>query len=171
MVSKRHAKASNPLVDGYDPEKPSSHTQYLDVYNLYEWAMSQPLPTGAFWWKDDCEQLAETIAEQPPDGPEGFIPELDLEYPDPHNAHNAYPLALERMVVQKKRMSEYQHNLLSVGMAPTEVEKLVPNLDNKDRYVLHYRNLQLYMSLGMRLAKPLRLDQSSWMEPYIRMNT
>ena len=59
-------------------------------------------------------------------------------------------------------------------MAPTEVEELVPNLYNKDRYVLHYRNLQLYMSLGMRLAKvhrALRFDQSPWMEPYIRMNT
>ena len=31
------------------------------------------------------------------------------------------------MVVQKKRMPEYQHNLLGVGVAPTEVEKLVPN--------------------------------------------
>ncbi|MEW8688825.1 MAG: hypothetical protein AB2556_23655, partial [Candidatus Thiodiazotropha sp.] len=52
--------------------------------------------------------------------------------------------------------------------------KLVPNLRNKDRYVLHYRNLQLYMSLGMRLTKvhrALRFEQSPWMEPYIRMNT
>ena len=71
-------------------------------------------------------------------------------------------------------MSEYQHNLLGVGVAPTDVEKLVPNLRNKDRYVLHYRNLQLYMSLGMRLTKvhrALRFDQSPWMEPYIQMNT
>ena len=71
-------------------------------------------------------------------------------------------------------MSEDQHNLLGVGVAPTEVDKLVPNLCNKDRYVLHYRNLQLYTSLGMRLTKvlcALRFDQSPWMEPYIRMNT
>ncbi|MEW8190510.1 MAG: hypothetical protein AB2766_14525, partial [Candidatus Thiodiazotropha endolucinida] len=142
---------------------------------LYGWAMSQPLPTGAFRWEEDCEQLAKTIADHPADDPEGFILEVDLEYPeDLHNAHNAYPLAPERMVVQKKWMSEYQHNLLGVGVAPTEVEKLVPNLRNKDRYVLHYRNLQLYTSLGMRLTKvhrALRFDQSPWMEPYIRMNT
>ena len=55
------------------------------------------------------------------------------------------------MMVQKKSMWDYQHDLLGVGAAPTEVEKLVPNLRNKDRYVLHYQNLQLYMSLGMRL--------------------
>ena len=50
-------------------------------------------------------------------------------------------------------MSDYQHDLLGVGSAPTEVEKLVPNLRKKDSYVLHYRNLQLYMSLGMRLTE------------------
>ena len=71
-------------------------------------------------------------------------------------------------------MSEYQHNLLGVGVALTEVEKMVPNLHDKDRYVLYYRNLQLYMSLGMRLAKvhrAVRFDQSPWMEPYMWTNT
>ena len=53
-------------------------------------------------------------------------------------------------------------------------QRLVPNPLNKDHYVLHYRNLQLYMSLGMHLTKghrALRFDQSPWMEPYIQMNT
>ena len=77
-------------------------------------------------------------------------------------------------MVQKKWMSDYQHNLLGVGAALTEVEKLVPNLRNKDCYVLHYRNLQLYMFLGMHLTEvhhALRFDQRLWMESYIRMNT
>ena len=71
-------------------------------------------------------------------------------------------------------MPEYQHNLLGVGVVPTEVEKLVPNLRNKDHYVLHYHNLQLYLSLGMHLTKvhhALHFKQTPWMEPYIRMNT
>ena len=51
---------------------------------------------------DDSQPLAKTIAEQPADGPEGFILEDDLEYPeDRQNSHNVYPLAVERMVVQK----------------------------------------------------------------------
>ena len=137
--------------------------------------MSQPLPTGVFRWEEDYEQPAKTTAYHPADDPEGFVLEVDLEYPeDLHNAHNAYPLAPKCMVVQKKWMSEYQHNHLGVGVAPTEVEKLVSNLRNKDRYVLHYRNLQLYMSLGMCLTKvhrALRFNQSPWMEPYTRMNT
>ena len=49
---------------------------------------------------DDGQQLAKTIAEQPADGPEGYVLEVDLEYPeDLHDAHNAYPLASERMKV------------------------------------------------------------------------
>ncbi|MEW8491110.1 MAG: DNA polymerase, partial [Candidatus Thiodiazotropha endolucinida] len=175
MVSKRHAKANNPLINGYNPEKPSSHILYLDANNLYGWAMSQPVPTGAFRWEEDCEQLAKTIADHPADDPEGFIFEVDLEYPEElHKAHNAFPLAPERMIVQGEWMSEYQRNLLGVGVAPTEVEKLVPNLRNKARYVLHYRILQLYLSLGMRLTKihrALCFRQSPWMEPYVRMNT
>ena len=151
MVSKRHARANNPAVEGYDPEKPNSHILYLDANNLYGWAMSQPLPTGGFQWVEDCNQLSNTITDLPADGPEGFILKVDLEYPQVlHDEHNSYPLAPERMVVQKEWMSDYQQDLLGVGVAPTEVEKLVPNLHDKERYVTHYRNPQLYMALGMR---------------------
>ena len=56
--------------------------------------------------------------------------------------------------------------------APTEVEKLVPNIRNKSRYVLHYRNLQLYMYLRLTAVHcALWFHKSLWMEPYIRMNT
>ena len=89
MVSKRHTKANNPLVEGYDPEKPSSHMLYLDANNLYGWAMSQYLPTGGFRWEEDYESLAESIGSHPSDSPEGYILEVDLEYPeDLHEAHN-----------------------------------------------------------------------------------
>lgn len=70
-------------------------------------------------------------------------------------AHNAYAISPKRMVVQKEWMSEYQHDLRGVVVAPTEVEKLTPNLRNKDH--IHYRNPQQYMSLGMRLTKVHRV--------------
>ena len=162
IVSKRHAKANNLLLDGYDPEKPSSHILNLDANNLYGWAMSQYLPTGGFRWVDDSQKLAKTIAEQPADGHEGFIRDGDLDYPEDttHTMHFRWHRSAWWF---KKWLSEYQHNPLGVGSAPTEVAKLVPNLHNKDRYVLHYRILQLYMSLGTPLAKvprALRFDQS-----------
>ena len=104
------------LIEGYDPEKPTSHILYLDANNLYGWAMSQYLLTGGFRWEEDCKSLAESIDSHPSDSPEGHILEVDLEYPeDLHDAHNAYPLAQERMMVQKKWMSDYQHDLLGVG--------------------------------------------------------
>lgn len=93
------------------------------------------------------QQLAKTIAEQPASSRERDILEMDLEYlTELHKANNAYPLAPECMVVQKEWMSKYQLDLLGIRMAPVEVDKLVPNLRNKDCYVLQYRNLQLYMS-------------------------
>ena len=102
MAPKRHAKVNTPLCDDYDTEKPSSHILYLDANNLYGWTMSQYFPTSGFRWLDESQQLAKTIAEQPAVGPEGFVLVVDLKYPeDLYNAHNAYPLAPERMVVQK----------------------------------------------------------------------
>ena len=54
------------------------------------------------------------------------------------------------------------------------VNKLVPNLRNKSKYVVHYRNLQLYLSLGMKLSRihgVLKFKQSSWLEEYIEFST
>jgi len=53
-------------------------------------------------------------------------------------------------------------------------EKLVPNLNDKTKYVTHYVNLKLYIRLGMKLKRVhrvLQYDQSPWMKPYIDFNT
>lgn len=58
------------------------------------------------------EELKSTIADHPTDGPKRYILEVDLEHPDElHEAHNAYPLAPEHMVVKKERLSKYQCRL------------------------------------------------------------
>ena len=67
----------------------------------------------------------------------------------------------------KKIADEYE---IKVG----DVKKLIPNLGNKTNYVVHYRNLQLYLSLGMKLTKihrVLKFKQSDWMKKYIHFNT
>ena len=60
------------------------------------------------------------------------------------------------------------------GIKVGGVNKLVPNLGEKVRYILHYRNLQLYLSLRMKLVsvyKILEFEQSDWLKKYIDFNT
>ena len=67
----------------------------------------------------------------------------------------------------KKISDEYE---IKVG----DVKKLIPNLGNKTNYVVHYRNLQLYLPLKMKLTKihkMLIFKQSDWMKNYIDFNT
>ena len=88
--------------------------------------------------------------------------------------HNDYPLAPEKLEVKSEWLSQYQHNLMTANKSCLKVNKLVPNLRNKQKYVVHYRNLQLYISLGMKITKvhrTLEFNQEPWMAPYIMMNT
>ena len=55
-----------------------------------------------------------------------------------------------------------------------DVKKLTPNLGHKTNYVVHFRNLQLHLSLGIKLTKIYRVlnfKQSDWMKKYIDFNT
>ena len=171
MVSHRHAIANNRYMQNFDPSQPDSYLMYLDANNLYGWAMSQPMPTGGFQWIDYSDQILDTPAHSST----GFILEVDLAYPPAlHADHNDYPLAPEKMKVTNSMMSRYQKMLIDELGTSFECEKLVPNLMNKSRYVVHYRNLQLYLSLGMKLVKVhmvLQFQQSPWMQPYIQKNT
>ncbi|KAK3711743.1 hypothetical protein QZH41_018479, partial [Actinostola sp. cb2023] len=97
-------------------------------------------------------------------------------YPEElHDLHNDYPLAPERQKVTQDMLSPYCQQLneeLNLGGAP--VAKLVPNLNDKQHYILHYRNLKQYLSLGMKLTKVHRVlgfDQSPWLKSYIDFNT
>ncbi|ELT96136.1 hypothetical protein CAPTEDRAFT_58981, partial [Capitella teleta] len=55
-----------------------------------------------------------------------------------------------------------------------KVEKLIPNLNNKNRYTLHHVNLKQYLDLGLKLSKihsGVKFEESNWMEPHIMLNT
>ena len=106
----------------------------------------------------------------------GYFLEVDLKYPDElHELHKDYPLAPEKLAVSSDMLSKYSRKIadkyeIKVG----DVKKLIPNLGNKTNYVVHYRNLSLYLSLGMKLTKIHRVPtfkQPDWMKKYIDFNT
>ena len=107
---------------------------------------------------------------------DGYVLQVDLEYPDEmHEMHNDYPLAPEKLKINHDMLSNYCSNIanyyeIKIG----SVNKLAPNLGNKSKYVLHYKNLQLYLSLGMKLIKvhrTLKFRQLDWLKTYIDFNT
>ena len=110
MVSNRHAKANNPLLEDFDPnKKKSSYIMYLDANNLYGWAMVQHLPTSGFKWSSTS---IEDILKHPINDKVGFIFEVDLAYPDElHQMQNDYPLAPEKLEVKSEWLSKYQQDL------------------------------------------------------------
>ena len=149
MISNRYGQANNIYMrELYDESKPDKYITYLDANNLYGWAMCKKLPIDGFKWMSDQELLNWRTG--------GCILEVDLEYPkELHDLHNDYPLAPESLKVDK-------------------VEKLIPNLNNKKKYVVHYENLKLYESLGLKITKihrGINFRESDWMKEYIDLNT
>ena len=106
------------------------------------------LPVGNFEWMSDSEWKG--WKNHP------CVLEVDLECPeDLHDLHNDYPLAPER---------------LKIG----GVEKLIPNLWNKSKYIVHHKTLKLYKSLGLKIMsfhRGIKFEESAWLKPYITLNT
>ena len=116
------------------------------------------------------------LAKYEVDSKKGLILEVDLEYPEElHDLHNDYPLAPEKGKVAKDMLSEYCQNIAEkYGISTGLVNKLIPTLGKKEKYVLHYRNLQLYIDLGLKMTKvhrALEFNQSPWLKQYIDFNT
>ena len=175
-IANRYGKANNKYIDNYDEKVRSKYIMYLDANNLYGWAMSQYLPTGNFKWMTDKEISKTNLGKYKADSKEGLILKVDLEYPkELHDLHNDYPIAPEKVKVSNDMLSAYCKKIaekykISIGL----VEKLIPTLCDKEKYVVHYCNLQLYLDLSLKLNKihrVLRFDQSPWLKSDIDFNT
>ena len=150
----RWAKANNPYMGSkFVPDKPTRYLQYLDVNNLYGWAVSQPLPTGGFKWVDIKPGEIRKLVKRKY---KGYTLEVDVRYPrELHDSHNDLPFICKRMKINR-------------------VEKFIPNLFDKKRYVIHIRALDQALKHGLVLEKihrAIEFKQSPWMKEYIDFNT
>ena len=105
-----------------------------------------------------------------------YILEVDLEYPSElHKLHNDYSLAPKKLKISQNMLSNYCFSIANeYGIKIGGVIKLVPNLGNKSKYVVHYKNIHLHLSLGMKLTKVhriLKFKQSDWLKKCIDFNT
>ena len=56
-IAKRYAKANNKYMNDYDPKKQPAFVSYLDLNNLYGWAMSEYLTYGGFKWLKNIDEF------------------------------------------------------------------------------------------------------------------
>ena len=104
------------------------------------------------------------------------ILEVALEYSDKlHKIHNDYSLPPEKLKINHDMPSDYCSDIANkYDIKIGNVNKLVANVGNKSKYALHYKNLSLYLSLGIKLTKVhriLKFKQSNWFKIYIDCNT
>lgn len=159
QCSLRNAKANNKYLESHKTDEPNSYLIYLDCVNLYGFAMMKPLPTNNFCFlKDDEIMKINNIMTISDKSDRGYILEVDLEYPiDIHDDHSDLPFAPEKYITPAGKS-----------------EKLVANLHNKYKYVIHYTHLKECLSNGLRLLKihrVLAFDQKQFLKPYITLNT
>ena len=158
IISNRYGKANNKYMKDFNKKELSKYLMYVDANNLYGWAMSQKLPVHSFKWMSnkEIENIFNNQIVQVWEGTPCIL-EVDLIYPEElHDLHNDYPLCPERVECDKG------------------VKKLIPNLRNKNNYVVHYKTLMQCLRLGMKLKKihrGIKFIESDFLKPYIDKNT
>ncbi len=112
MICKWFASANNVYLMKYDPKQENSFIVYLDVNNLYGYALSDYLPQKKFKWVDRSVYEKIDWIELNDASKIGYFIKCDLEYPDIlHEFHNDFPLAAQKLKPNKNELSEWEcHN-------------------------------------------------------------
>jgi hypothetical protein len=149
------------------------HFLYIDANNLYGWAQSQYLPDGNYKWIQNQEfskYTEEYIQLLDPAGRLGYFFEIDMDVPqEVHNKLKDLPPAPEN---RKFRPSPFMSELAekcNMTIPEEGNSKLTPNLESKTKYVVHYRLLQLYLKLGVKMTKIhsiIQFTQSLWLKEF-----
>ena len=174
FINTRHKKVPE--------DSDNEHILYTDVNNLYSVAQSEYLPAGKFKWCTTTvlEQLEEHLLSIPPDCDVGYILCVDMSYPSNlHDSHSSFPLAPSKQEFTFDDLSPYsQNSLIHLRGEATakryKSSKLCSSFLPKIQYVTHYRNVQTYLRLGMKLDKiwyAFKFRQAPIMREFIQTNT
>ena len=136
----------------------------------------EKLPYDNFEWLTEEEITALDIENYDVDGDEGMILEVDLDYPaELHDQHADFPLAPEHLVIKREMLSPAARQfMVNNNHQFTQQTRLAPNLYNKTNYIVHVKNLQFYLQMGMKLRKihrALKFNQCTWLKSYIEFCT
>ena len=106
---------------------------------------------------------------------DGYALECDLSFPPALAEYfDSYPPLADKRCVQRSEYSRFMLQLASeYGLPPSRDEKLVNCLTPKRNYIIHGRNLQFVLSIGVRLDAVHRVakwKQKRFLAPYIKFN-
>ena len=132
-ICRKFARANSKYYENYDASMPSKYIIYLDMNNLYDTAMIQPLPQKDFEFVNEEQLQNFDFMSVSVDSPCGYILEVNLEYDERlHLTHNDCPLCPENISNVEEDLSPYTKLLtekLEVKIAPTK--KLTGNLKTR----------------------------------------
>ena len=91
--------------------------------------------------------------------PKVYVLEVDLEYPkELQKLHKDYSLAPGKTEIKREILYENQLKIADLYNIPFgNVKKLIPDFFDKEKYMHHHENLQLYLKLGLKFKKLHRL--------------
>ena len=130
---------------------------YLDVNNLYGWAMSKKLPVNGLKWENVLSEFNENFIKNYNENSDvGYFLIVDIEYPKQlWSSHKDLPFLPEGRKLEK-------------------VEKLACSIEEKGKYVIHIRALKQALNHGLILKyvhRVIKFNQEAWLKSYIDMNT
>ena len=164
---------------------------YLDANNLYGLAQSLFLPHSKYEWasKEDVK-LIQMFFDARACGAEvdwdkdmkifnegtGLFIEADIEIPDEvKDKLENFPPAPHKAMIKEAALSEYAKNLLKEsGEKYMEGEKLCLTLEKKEKYITHYKLMDLYSSIGAKIkniTRCLKFKQMEFLKPWVDFNT
>ena len=159
------------MGDRYIQSDETKKILYKDVTNLYSHSMSEPIPYDEIEF--DRENKLENILKTTDDSDIGYFIEVDFNYPDDIKEKTKhFPFA----PVKKKIHLEYFSDLMKEIILDTYTQNknLICDWSDKKNYLIHYRNLKVYVRHGVtvdKVHKIISFRQNRWLEKFINFNT